>query len=83
MLATAKAPEDVSDRVELMPQNFHTLQPIKAADIHFLRWILYNWSDKFAINILRNLIPAWKKGAKIMANEFLLPEPGVLDYGKA
>ena len=78
VLATGKVPEDVADRVEFMPHDFYTPQPVKGADIYFFRWIFHNWSDKFAINILRNLIPALKKGAKIIANEFLLPEPGML-----
>jgi hypothetical protein len=26
---------------------------------YFLRWILHDWSDKYALKILRALIPAW------------------------
>ena len=78
ILSTAKAPADVEQRIEYMPHDFHTPQPVKGADIYFFRWIYHNWSDKYAISILKNLIPALKKGAKIVANEFLLPEPGVL-----
>ena len=78
ILSTAKAPEEVASRIEYMPHDFFQPQPVKGADIYFFRWIFHNWSDKYAIKILKSLIPALKKGARIVANEFLLPEPGVL-----
>lgn len=53
-------------------------QPVKGADVYFFRWILHNWSDKYCVKILRGLIPALKPGAKIILNDNVLPQPGVL-----
>ncbi|KAI0867285.1 hypothetical protein GGS24DRAFT_486087 [Hypoxylon argillaceum] len=61
-----------------MAHDFLTEQPIVGADVYFFRWIFHNWSDKYSIKILRNHIPALKKGAKIVINDNILPQPGVI-----
>ncbi|KAK8066271.1 O-methyltransferase [Apiospora hydei] len=76
--AKSAVPADVSDRVHFMAHDFLTEQPVKGADVYFFRWILHNWSDKYCIKILRNHIPALKKGAKIVINDNVLPEPAVM-----
>jgi hypothetical protein len=48
-----------------MQHDFFTPQPVKDADIYLYRWIFHNWDDEKSISILRNLIPALKKGAMI------------------
>jgi hypothetical protein len=78
IIAMAHPPPDVASHLEYMPHDFFTPQPVKGADIYFMRWVLHDWSDKYALRILRNLIPALKKGAKIILNESVLPEPGML-----
>jgi hypothetical protein len=78
IVAMAHPPPDVASHIEYMPHDFFTPQPVKGADIYFLRWILHDWTDKYALQILQNLIPALKKGARIIINEFVLPEPGLL-----
>ncbi|KAL9005014.1 MAG: hypothetical protein Q9188_002195 [Gyalolechia gomerana] len=67
-------PEHLKDRVEFMAHDFFTEQPVKEADIYFFRFILHNWSDKYCMEILKNLLPAMKEGSKIVIYEFLLPE---------
>jgi chemotaxis methyl-accepting protein methylase len=74
----ALVPKDMADRVTFMEHDFFTEQPVKGADVYFLRWILHNWSDKYCIEILRNLAPALKKGARVVVNEFCVPPPGIL-----
>ena len=71
-------PEDLADRVRFMAHDFFNEQPILDADVYLLRWILHDWSDKYAIRILRALIPALKDGAKILIIEQVLPEPACL-----
>lgn len=71
-----EVPEDVRGRVEVVAHNFLTEQPVKGADVYLFRWIFHDWSDKYSILILRNLIPALKPGAKIVIGEVCLPEPG-------
>jgi hypothetical protein len=78
IIAMANPPADVASHIEYTSHDFFTPQPVKGADIYFMRWILHDWSDKYALKILRNLIPALKNGARIIVNESVLPEPGIL-----
>ncbi|TGO45865.1 hypothetical protein BCON_0360g00090 [Botryotinia convoluta] len=71
-------PSELSDKIKFMAYDFLKEQPVKNADIYFFRWIFHNWSDKYCIQILRNQIPALKKGARIVINDNVLPEPGTL-----
>lgn len=66
---------EFKDRITFMQHDFFQDQTI-AADVYLFRWILHDWSDKYAIKILRALIPALKGGAKVVLNEFVLPPPG-------
>ena len=80
VIAGSEVPDDLkgSGRLTFMAHDFFTEQPVKEADIHHLRWILHNWPDKYAVRILRNLIPALKEGARILVTEACLPNPGEL-----
>lgn len=69
---------ELNDRVKFMTHDFFTEQPVVGADVYFFRWIFHNWSDKYSIEILRNHIPALKRGAKIVINDNILALPGVL-----
>ncbi|KAF2969065.1 hypothetical protein GQX73_g4493 [Xylaria multiplex] len=71
-------PPDLASRVKFMTHDFFTEQPVVGADVYFFRWIFHNWSDKYAVEILRKHIPALKKGAKIVINDNILPQPGML-----
>lgn len=72
----AKLPSQLANRVSFMAHDFFNEQPIIDADVYLLRWILHDWSDKYAIRILRALKPALKDGAKIIVMEHVLPESG-------
>lgn len=78
--AAEKQPQavELADRVKFQTHDFLTEQPVHGADVYFFRWILHNWSDKYCVKILRNLIPALKPGAKIVLNDNVLPKPGVM-----
>ena len=67
-------PEDLKDRVEFMQHDFFTEQSVKGADVYFMRWILHDWSDKYAIRILKALVPAMKDGSKVVLFEFMLKD---------
>lgn len=79
---TPKPPAHLKDRVTFMAHDFLTPQPVKNADVYYFRWIFHNWSDKYCVIILRNLIPALKPGARIVINDGLLPEPNTLNLLK-
>jgi hypothetical protein len=44
--------------------------------VYLFRWIMHNHSDKYAAKILTSLIPALKRGSRILINDYCLPEPG-------
>ena len=67
-------PEELKKRVDFQAHDFFTEQPVKYADIYFFRWILHDWSDKYAARILQNLIPAMKEGTRIVVYEWLLAD---------
>jgi hypothetical protein len=69
---------NLGDRLTFMEHNFFAEQPIKDADIYYGRLVFHNFSDKYSIFILRNLIPALKKGTRVVLSEFCLPQPGAL-----
>ncbi|MCJ1244006.1 hypothetical protein MMC30_001203 [Trapelia coarctata] len=71
-------PAKVAGRITFMGHDFLTEQPVKDADIYLFRWVLHNWADKYCVQILRNLIPALKPGARVIINDSVLPEPGTL-----
>lgn len=52
--------------------DFFTPQTV-SADIYHFKSIFHNWADKYSIKILQNLIPALRKGAKIVIHERILP----------
>jgi len=83
-IASAKPiPTDLANRITLRTHDFTKPQPVKGADLYLFRWIMHNHSDKYATTILRALIPALKKGARILVNDYCLPEPGqLLDGGE-
>lgn len=70
----------LADQVQFMVHDFTEKQPptIAGVDVFLLRAILHNWSDKCAVRILRNLIPAMKPGAKVVINDIVIPEPGTV-----
>ncbi|PMD14262.1 S-adenosyl-L-methionine-dependent methyltransferase [Hyaloscypha hepaticicola] len=67
---------EMKDRVKFMSQDFFEEQQVRGADVYILRWIMHNYSDKYASRILQRLIPALKNGARILVNDYCLPEDG-------
>lgn len=74
-------PGELEGRVEFMEHDFFEEQPVKGADVYLLRWVLHDWSDSYAIRILRALVPALKKGARVILNETVLPPDEMVSIG--
>ncbi|KAL6715395.1 hypothetical protein ACLMJK_006356 [Lecanora helva] len=83
MISGAKAalPDTVTDRIHFMSHDFFTEQPLKG-DVYLFRNIFNNWSDSHVIKILRATLPALRPGARIVANDYLIPEPGSMSPSK-
>src|SRR5271154_4222774 len=75
----AAVPEHLKPRVTLTAHDFFTPQPV-VAEVYFFRWIFHGFSEKYSIKILQALVPALKKGARIVINDGTLPEPGTAGY---
>ena len=76
--AQTSLPAKYNNRVEFMRHDFFKPQPVKGADAYFLRFILHDWPDRECVEILRNLVPALKDGAKILISDLVLPEPNTV-----
>jgi O-methyltransferase domain len=73
----AAVPEHLKTRVTFQAHDFFTPQPVKGAAVYVLRFILHDWSDKYAARILDNIVPALKDGSRVIVIEHVLPPPGV------
>ena len=69
-------PSDLHGRISFMAHDFYEEQPVNDADVFLLKFILHDWSDKYAARILRALIPALRPGMKVLVLEQILPLPG-------
>ena len=69
---------ELRTRITFMKHDFFEEQPIKAANVYLLRWILHDWSDKYAVQILKALVPALTQDSKVVICEHVLPEPGTV-----
>ena len=63
-------PEDVKDRVSFVPTDIFQPQAT-AADIYLLKLILHDYPAQAASNILKNLVPALKKGSRVVLIEYI------------
>ena len=69
----ATVPQGLEGRMQFVAQDFFEVQAIKDADVYLLRWVLHDWPDQCAIKILRNLIPALKRGSRVIINDNVSP----------
>lgn len=75
-------PEHLKDRITFKVHDFFTPQPVKGADVYFFRYIFHNWSDKYATEILQNLLPAMRKGSRVVIYEPVLSQVAVTSWSK-
>ncbi|THC92138.1 hypothetical protein EYZ11_008383 [Aspergillus tanneri] len=62
-------------RVEFMEHDFFRTQPVRDAAVYYLRHILHNWGDRYAIKILKHLTPAMGAGSRVLIHEYCLEKP--------
>jgi len=74
VIETATVPEDLKDRLQLAPYNFLTQKMSYKGDVYVFRHIFHDWSDQYAVKILKNLVPALEDGTRVWINEIVLPE---------
>ncbi|GAB1217535.1 hypothetical protein ATERTT37_006774 [Aspergillus terreus] len=71
------------EATELMAHDFFTPQPIKGARVYYLHWVLHDWADERARDILRHIVEAMEPGySRLVINENIIPNQGC-DYTSA
>ena len=73
-------PADLVKRVSFQGHDFFQEQPVKGADVYFLRRVLHDWPDKYAEKILRAVLPAMEAQSRIVVNDFVFPSRGQLPW---
>ena len=74
----ANAKEEEGLDVKFMAHDLFEQQPIHAADVYLFRWIFHNWPDKYCVKALKALVPALKRGARVLVMDFVMPQPGLI-----
>lgn len=79
--ATSVVPEHLRPRFEFVEHSFFEPQPVKGAAVYFLRMIMHDYSDEYAIKILRPLVQAMSPDSRIVLMDQLMPSTvGLLPY---
>lgn len=73
----ASLPPDLEDRIFFQVHDFFTPQPVKA-ELYLLRFILHDYSDLYATRILKCLVPALKRGSRLIVMDGVLPAPNTI-----
>lgn len=69
-----EAPELLlSGRVQLTVHDFFTPMPVKSAAVFLLRWIMHDWADPQAVQILTHLRAAATPATKLVTVDIILP----------
>ncbi|KAL6718652.1 hypothetical protein ACLMJK_002886 [Lecanora helva] len=72
-----KNPDLISKGIECQEHDFFTPEPVQGALLYFLGSILHDWPDQEARKILRNIVPAMRKGySKLLLSENIIPATG-------
>ena len=76
-------PEELKARVAFRSHDFFKRQPVHdlpddQAMVYFARFILHDWSDKYASQILQALAESMRPHDRLILNEVVVPEPGEL-----
>ncbi|KAF2501388.1 putative O-methyltransferase [Lophium mytilinum] len=75
--ADALVPAALKSRVTFQAHNFFEPQPV-VAEVYFLKHVLHDWSDKYAIKVLRQLVPVLKAGSRVILMECIVPPRGAV-----
>lgn len=76
-------PPELKDRIAFKAHDFFEKQPAhevsdKTSITYFARFILHDWSDKYAQKILDALAKSMRPGDRLILNEVVVPAPGEL-----
>ncbi|KAI1420943.1 S-adenosyl-L-methionine-dependent methyltransferase [Xylaria sp. FL1777] len=74
VIETAEIPGDLQGRLHFASYNFLAQTMPLEADAYLFRHIFHDWSDQYAVKILKNLAPALRAGTRVWISEVVLAE---------
>ena len=82
VVQSTEIPKDLIGRLEFLAPDFFTKQTV-VANAYILPWVLqHNWSDPYALEILKQLVPALRDEARVIVVEMCLSKPGMLPLSR-
>ncbi|KAM7219617.1 O-methyltransferase domain containing protein [Rhypophila decipiens] len=73
IIELAKTSGVLPGEIKLQAHDFMTEQPVKGAKAYFMRMIMHDYSDKVAIEILKQLAAAMSRDSRVLVCEMVLP----------
>ncbi len=77
--AETTLPTEFKGRVSYMPHDFFKPQPVRGRAF-LMRHICHDWSDKYSIKILQQIVPAMDADSKIVMVENVVLPPGQYSF---
>ena len=74
--AEADGFQEQPTRIKFVEYDFFKEQPVRDAKLFLFRKIFHDWSDKYVVQILRNLRPALTAGTRVLVQDACAPAPG-------
>ncbi|KAJ5698549.1 hypothetical protein N7462_000554 [Penicillium macrosclerotiorum] len=56
-------------RVQFMAHSFFNKNPVEAADVYYLRYVLHDWSDEYCVNILSSIRESMASHSRLLICE--------------
>ncbi|KAF2814831.1 putative O-methyltransferase [Mytilinidion resinicola] len=75
--SAALVPTELKSRVTFQAHNFFEPQPV-VAEVYFLKHVCHDWSDKYVVKILKQIVPVMKTGSRVILMEFIVPARGAV-----
>jgi len=74
------APEGVRRQVKFVPTDFFQPQPVEAkgAKAFILKHIFHDWSNKYALKIMKNVVDAMGPDSRLIIADAVMPPAGLL-----
>ncbi|MCJ1283722.1 hypothetical protein MMC26_003053 [Xylographa opegraphella] len=72
-LWTKEMPDALSShRAKLMAEDFFKVNPVKGAEVYFMRGIMHDWPNAESIKILKGIVPAMTAKSRVVIAEFIV-----------
>ncbi|KAJ2983599.1 hypothetical protein NQ176_g578 [Zarea fungicola] len=68
-------PDNLKGRVQFEAHDMFQDQTRQDVDVFYLRHILHDWPDDYAVEIIKKIVPALKKESKILVSDSVIPPP--------